>query len=228
MLNTYDYCLFLMLVSISHVTHIKHVVFHFVVHLFKDISCIPLLLTDLSCLLTATDTNDNARKDVPRPDSPRLSSSESTGPRNISSDISQSSIIETPLGVVRQSSSSNVEPARLHSGTSQELFRHGMSMHKLTSMPAINEDETSSEEEEEGDTQRKSAKKRRAKRPRPKGLSIKSNPQYISEEDETSDDILPPRPPSPKGIKRFIRGLFTCSKGHTYDRSKSLLKGENV
>ena len=103
-------------------------------------------------------------------------------------------------------------------------------MHKLMSMPAINEADTSSEEEE-GDNERKTPKKRKGKKPKVKtgSGSMKTHPHFIEEKDEIEEEIPPVKPPPRKGIKHFFRGLCSCTKEKKYDRSGALLKvDENV
>lgn len=71
---------------------------------------------------------------------------QTTGIRSAAS-LTKSLSFETPLGVVRQSSSSTVEPVRMHSGTSTESFRREISMFKINAMPALEEDTDSSDDD---------------------------------------------------------------------------------
>ncbi|KAH3774468.1 hypothetical protein DPMN_175850 [Dreissena polymorpha] len=55
--------------------------------------------------------------------------------------------IETPLGVVRNTSSNSMEPVRKHSETCSESFKRKTSTQKLNVMPTLTEDEIVLEEE---------------------------------------------------------------------------------
>ena len=187
------------------------------------------------------DINVNARKDYPRADSPRPSSS-SSGARTISSDASLRSVgIETPLGIVRQSSYSNVDLG-VYNATSHELFRHEISMHKLTSMPAINEDESSSEDDERpGEIKRKPKKKIHVHKTksikRPNSVILRDNKHNFIEEDEDGEEkekesenekeekheLIRAQKPQSKGVKDFFKGLFSCTKSEKYVKAHSRL-----
>ena len=133
--------------------------------------------------------------------------------------------LETPYGVIRQNSLSNDDLVRMHSATSQDQFK--MSMHKLKSMPAIDEDE-SSPEEDELPNNGNATNKRKVKRRKPKKATLKKdNRHFIEEKDETEEEQEPVKVTN-KGVKKFFRGLFSCTKAQKYEKSDALLKGTKI
>ena len=102
-------------------------------------------------------------------------------------------------------------------------------MHKLMSMPAINEDETSSgEDEQPAEMKRKPKKKISKSINRPNSVKRTDNKHHFIEEgDEEEEEEEKEKHElirtQSKGVKHFFRDLFSCTKKEKYEKTHSRL-----
>ncbi|XP_052231470.1 uncharacterized protein LOC127844945 [Dreissena polymorpha] len=162
--------------------------------------------------------------DISRPNE-RTSSLHATAIRS-SGSLPRTPSIETPLGLVRNTSSNSMEPVRMHSGTSSENFKREISTYKLNAMPALAEDEIVLDEET-GSSRRssKTNDKSKIKRTKPKRVSQDAfaEVELESEDMAESGNLVPPAVGKKEASRRFTRvkkffvRFFACTRANKND-----------
>lgn len=140
-----------------------------------------------------------------------------------SGSLTKTPSIETPLGVVRLSSSSSFEPVRMHSGTSTESFRRDISLYKLHAMPVLEEDASSSDDGADEvcgrskTKDRSKIKKSRRNRPDPEMVEIHLENEENEEAEEKEEGMSHTKKRKFKSFSKFFKGLFTCTRSNKND-----------
>ena len=98
-------------------------------------------------------------------------------------------------------------------------------MHKLMSMPAIDEDETSSGDDDQvGEIKRKVKKSIPKAVKRQNSVKLKGNKHHLIEEGDEDEEEQELIKTQSKGVRNFFRDLFSCTRRAKHENAHSRLK----